>query len=476
MTLIFKGGGLTLSAKIKMSSLEKIKSIIAAELLSNTLPLLPRLSPKVLIKFTYIAEKILTRPDPFIENSIKELRRYFQENHPCLSLARRLSRDLNFRCKKTLIRDLFVNAIFKGVPQIKEYADKHGFTPPWFLVLSPTMRCNLNCLGCSTRRYAKDDDLPVDVIEKILKEAKGMGIHFIVTQGGEMFVYKEMLEVYKRHPDVYFQVYTNGTLIDKAMSKTLARLGNVAPMLSLEGFRSTTDRRRGAGVFDKVMQAMDNLREVGCFFGASVTQTRNNTDEITSDEFFEMLLKKGCFVAWFFQFLPVGKDPQLELMATAQQRDRLRQKVSEIRARLPIFIGDFWNDGPFLGGCIAAGRRYLHINNKGDVEPCGFVHFAVDNIRTKSLEEALNSEFFRLLRSAQPYGNGNLMTPCMIIDNPQVLRNAVKVTGAYPTHEGADIIFKEKVGEGLDRYAREIHQILDPIWQEIKDNVMKWPT
>lgn len=188
------------------------------------------------------------------------------------------------------------------------------------------MRCNLNCLGCSTRRYQKDDDLPISIIDKILNEAKEMGIHFIVTQGGEMFVYKEMLEVYKRHRDVYFQVYTNGTLIDKAMSQTLAGLGNVAPMISIEGFRDSTDRRRGSGVFDKAMQAMDNLREAGCFFGASITQTRFNTDEITSDEFFEMLLKKGCFVSWFFQFLPVGKDPNLELMATAQQRDSLRQR------------------------------------------------------------------------------------------------------------------------------------------------------
>lgn len=454
---------------------ERIKSNIASFLLTHLLPLLPHLSNKTLIRFSYIAEKVLTRPDPIIENSLKELRRYFAENHPCVDLVRRLGRDLNPICKKTLINTFFINAIFKGVTQTKEYADKYGFIPPWFLVLSPTMRCNLNCLGCSTRRYQKDDDLPISIIDKILKEAKEMGIHFITTQGGEMFVYEEMLEVYKRHRDVYFQVYTNGILIDKKMASTLSHLGNVAPMISIEGFRDSTDRRRGRGVFDKAIEAMDNLKAAGCFFGASVTQTRHNTDEIVSDEFFQMLLKNGCFVIWFFQFLPVGKDPQLELMATAQQRDLLRQKVAQIRARLPIFIGDFWNDGPFLGGCIAAGRRYLHINNKGDVEPCGFVHFAVDNIKTKSLREALNSEFFRFLRSKQPFGDGNLMTPCMIIDYPQVLREAVRATGAHPTHEEADIILDGKISEGLDRYAQEIHQMLDPIWQELKDKAIKWP-
>lgn len=125
-----------------------------------------------------------------------------------------------------------------------------------------------------------------------------------------------------------------------------------------------------------------------------------------------------------------------------------------------------------MGGCIAAGRRYLHINNKGDIEPCGFVHFAVDNIKTKSLREALNSDFFRFLRSRQPFGDGNLMTPCMIIDNPHILRKAVSLTGVYPTHEEADAILDGKISEGLDKYAQEIHQIFDPIWQDIKDKAI----
>jgi len=289
-----------------------------------------------------------------------------------------------------------------------------------------------------------------------------------------MFVYEEMLDLYKKHKDMYFQVYTNGTFIDKEMAQTLARLGNVAPMISLEGFREITDRRRGKGVFDKAMQAMDNLREEGCFFGASITQTRNNTDEITADEFFELLLRKGCYVIWFFQFLPIGKDPDLNLMATPQQRNRLREKVYQIRARLPIFIGDFWNDGPFVGGCIAAGRRYVHINNKGDVEPCAFVHFAVDNIKNKTLKEALNSEFFKFLRSRQPFGRGNLLTPCMIIDEPEVLRQAIAQTGARPTHEGADVILDGAVKQGLDEYALQIAKITQDAWESIKDKIFKW--
>jgi len=458
-----------------MRIISKIKSLIAAEVFYQTLSFLPWISNRGLISLTYIAKGILFRDDPVTSKVLNELRCYFKENHPCVDLARRLLRNLNPKCKKRLVKSLLVNAMFKGIPQTKEYADKEGILPPWFLLLSPTMRCNLNCLGCSTRRYTKDDDLPISVIDRILKEAREMGIHFIVTQGGEMFVYEEMLGLYRKHKDIYFQVYTNGTLIDKKMARTIARLGNVAPMISLEGFRQTTDQRRGRGVFDKVMQAMDNLKGEGCFFGASVTQTHNNTDEIVSDEFFELLLKKGCYIIWFFQFLPVGKDPDLRFMPSPKQRNLLREKVAQIRGRLPIFIGDFWNDGIFLGGCIAAGRRYLHINNKGDIEPCGFVHFAVDNIKNKGLKEALNSEFFRLLRSQQPFGNGNLLAPCMLIDNPEVLRQAIIKTGARPTHEGAESILDGQLKQGLDEYSRQIHGITDPIWQSMKDKAFKWP-
>jgi len=453
----------------------KVKSKLAEIFLVNFLPLLRYLSNRQIVALTYIAEKVLLRDDPIVNKAINQIRIYFKENHPSIELVRRILSDLNPTCKRKLIKNFFVNAIFKGVTKSKEYQERYGFSPPWFLVLSPTMRCNLNCVGCSTRRYTKEDDLSIEVIDKILNEAKEMGIYFIVTQGGEMFVYEEMLEVYKKHSDVYFQVYTNGTLIDKKMAKILAKLGNVAPMISLEGFEETTDRRRGKGVFKKVMQAMDNLREAGCFFGASVTQTRLNSDEITSDEFFQLLLKKGCFVIWFFQFLPIGKDPDLDLMALPEQRHKLYQKICQIRERLPIFIGDFWNDGPFVGGCIAAGRRYVHINNKGDVEPCAFVHFSTDNIKEKSLREALNSPFLKLLRQLQPFSD-NLLTPCMIIDQPEILRQAVKRTNARPTHQDADLILDGSIGKGLDNYAKRMQEITRPIWEKIKDKAVKWPT
>lgn len=446
----------------------RIKEFIAYHASRKILALVPYFSKENLIRLTYLAERVLTKYDPQVMGAIREVRRYFKEDHPCLELAKRIIKQLNPRCRDKLVENLFINAMFRGVDKCKEFAAKYGFEPPWFIVISPTMRCNLNCKGCSTRKYTKDSDLPIEVVDRIITEAKKeMGMHFIVTQGGEMFVYDEMWKLYEKHNDVYFQVYTNGTLIDKKVAQRLAKLGNVAPMISLEGFRKETDERRGKGVFDKVMQAMDNLREAGVLFGFSVTQTRANTDVVTSFEFIDMLIEKGCYIGWYFQFLPIGKDPDISLVPLPEQRLKLKKFIEEVRATRPIFIGDFWNDGPFVGGCISSGRRYIHINHKGDVEPCAFVHFAVDNIKEKSLVEALNSDFFKFLRSKQPFSE-NLYAPCMIIDHPCILREAVKKFNAQPTHPDADQILKGGIARFLDEYSKKINEITQPEWERWK--------
>jgi len=244
----------------------------------------------------------------------------------------------------------------------------------------------------------------------------------------------------------------------------LAALGNVAPMVSLEGFEKETDARRGTGTFAKVMRAFDLMRERGMIYGASVTETRQNIETIAGDEFIDMCIDRGCMVLWYFQYIPIGRRPSLDLMPTPEQRDRLRSRVRELRDARPIFIGDFWNDGPYVHGCIAGGREYLHINANGDIEPCVFCHFAVDNIRDKSLREAINSPFLKGIRAYQPYRE-NLLTPCMLIDAPDVLRKVVREFDARPTCEGAEEILNDFAPE-LDRYAEEYRRYADPAWEQ----------
>jgi MoaA/NifB/PqqE/SkfB family radical SAM enzyme len=274
-----------------------------------------------------------------------------------------------------------------------------------------------------------------------------------------------MLKIYEKHNDVFFQVYTNGTLIDREVTRKLASLGNMIIIFSLEGFEDETDARRGKGVFLKVMQGMDNLRELGVPFGFSVMATRQNVDTLVRDEFYDMMVEKGCLIGWQFFYIPVGLNPDTSLMPTAEQRELLRVQGSRrIRTEKPIFTIDFWNDAPHMGGCIAGGRYFLHITSHGDVEPCIFIHMAVDNIHDRSLREIINSPYFRAFRDRQPYGK-NLLRPCTIIDHPQVLRDICAECHPYSTDGSVCGLVTPPVSTALDEYSREVAKILDPVWE-----------
>ena len=169
-------------------------------------------------------------------------------------------------------------------------------------------------------------------------------------------------------------------------------------------------------------------------------------------------------VAWYFQYIPIGREPHIELMPTPEQRDWLRRRLLKVREEKPLFIGDFWNDGYYVEGCIAAGREYIHVNANGDVEPCVFCHFAVDNIKEKTLKEVLTSDFMKAIRGKQPYRE-NMLTPCALIDEPTVLRDAIVKCRAYPTHPGAETLVTD-LKEDIDDYARRYRAIADEVWEK----------
>jgi MoaA/NifB/PqqE/SkfB family radical SAM enzyme len=351
-----------------------------------------------------------------------------------------------------------------GAKKRDEILAREGVKPPFNFLISPTMRCNLRCVGCYAANYSPDDDLELEVIDRVINEGKELGIYFVTTLGGEPFIRDDMWNVYRKHNDVLFQVFTNATLIDEEAATRLGRLGNVFPVISIEGFEEETDARRGQGTFQKIVAAMDHLRKAGVLFGFSAMLTRNNVDAIISDEFNDMLIANGCLFGWHFLYIPVGRDPDSSLMPTPEQRERIRiQGAARIRKQKPLLICDFWNDAPYVGGCIAGGRYYFHINAHGDVEPCIFVHFALDNIKNKSLWEAVRSPFFEAIRARQPYHH-NLLRPCMIIDHPTILREVCNECHPYPTHPGSESVVTSMCG-ALDQYASGVAEILDPPWQ-----------
>jgi MoaA/NifB/PqqE/SkfB family radical SAM enzyme len=358
--------------------------------------------------------------------------------------------------------DTVMTLAFDAGEKRAAFANKYGFKPPRVVVISPTMRCNLHCFGCYAGNYDKADDLPWDVFDRVINECKEMGIYFLTISGGEPFISDDVLQIFEKHNDVIFQVYTNGTLIDSAMAKRLSQLGNVVPCISVEGFEEETDLRRGKGTFARIIAAMQYLREAGVLFGFSATATRENNELISSERFVDYYVDKGCFIGWYFNYIPIGRKPHTELMPTPEQRIERWRRICELRRSKDILLSDFWCDGSLVGGCIAGGRSYLHINNKGDAEPCVFAHFAADNVKEKSLAQILDSTFLRCIRSRQPY-SPNLLRPCMIIDNPTVLREAVAEGHAHPTHAGAETIITDLASQ-LDEYARQYAELADPVW------------
>ncbi|MFA5308231.1 MAG: radical SAM protein [Dehalococcoidales bacterium] len=438
-----------------------LKEFAAKKTADMILPWVVGMSDKDLGRLLLVARKLA--PTDYTRSFLDALDRMRREQHPTIEMIRKMIRQTSPNVRKRLINSLLIKELMQG-NVIRDQLRGQGLAAPQVYLISPTMRCNLHCPGCYAANYSQKDDLEIEVIDRVITEGKEMGMFWVTILGGEPFVHWHMWEIYRRHQDVLFQVFTNGTLVNKETARKLAETGNVLVIFSLDGFEEETDARRGKGVFRGVMQAMDDLREAGVPFGFSSMITRRNMETIISDEFNDMLVEKGCLIGWHFLYIPVGLNPDVNLMPTAEQRELMRQRGAQrIRNEKPMFVVDFWNDAPVVGGCIAGGRNYFHINASGDVEPCIFVHMAVDNIKQKSLKEAINSPYFKAIRSRQPYGE-NLLRPCMIIDHPQVLRGLCAECKPYPT-DGPECGFITSLADDLDKYSSDAAGVLDPVWE-----------
>jgi MoaA/NifB/PqqE/SkfB family radical SAM enzyme len=441
--------------------LQSFKKYSQEKVISTLLSLATNSSNENLARMTHLMELIPQKD--YYKERIAWIRGLIRENHPSIEFPRRILRDLHSNQREKWITNLLMNHLLSGTNKRKAWAEREGYYPPSTVVISPTMKCNLSCYGCYAGDYQKSLELSLEEVDSVLTQMKEMGVYFAVISGGEPFFKKDIFEIFRKHSDMAFLVFTHGGLIDEAMVQRLIEVGNVMPAFSLEGYREETDGRRGAGHFDKVMRAMDLLREAGLSFCSSFTQTSKNTGIITDQAFVDMLVEKGCFAMWLFSYVPVGRHPELALMPTPEQRDLMRRTTAGYRASKPMLFIDFWNDGPIISGCIAGGRKYFHINANGDIEPCVFCHFAMDNIRRTSLKEALRSPLFRKIRERQAE-HDNLLRPCMLIDHPEVGREMFASEGAYATHEGASDIFTS-LSDAMDEYSNAYAGIADAVWE-----------
>lgn len=431
---------------------------------------LAKLGMKKRIKVSYLQGRINAvqrdQRSQFLENLFGVIERGFLKLSP--------------KVRKAIVNNLIINNMETATVKKMQFEKEHGYPPPALFVISPTMACNLECTGCYAFMYDRGKGLDNETIDDILYQAKDIGIHFITISGGEPFTRKEdMLRMARKHDDIFFQFYTNATLIDEDLATELAELGNIAPAISVEGFREQTDARRSCkqgSVHDKVVKAMHLLREKGVFYGFSFTAVRNNHDVLlgrvkdkeTGKSFIEYWMDEhGAWFGWIFNYIPIGRNPDMDLMPTPEQTDERGKFVKGLRSR-GYLVSDFWTDG-YLSGesvCIAGGRNYFHINSKGDVEPCVFAHYTVpgNNVKEKRLIEILNSDYFRSIRERR---FENPLRPCMLIHDPQRLREDHEKFCLKDTDGEPSLVINEEVMRGLDRWSEEYGKLADREHQKL---------
>jgi len=371
---------------------------------------------------------------------------------------------------------------------VGKFQAKYGERPPTFIVFSPTQKCNLNCTGCYASSTAKTAvTIPYQLVDRVISEVHDdFGGRFITISGGEPFMYrsegKTLLDIFREYNDMFFLVYTNGTLINEEAAQRLAKSANATPAISVEGFERETDERRGAGTYKKILDAFERLREAGVPFGISVTATSKNADILLTDEFYDFYFQEqGACYMWQFQIMPIGRGKdELDLMVNPEKRVQLYRKWERLLSEKRYCLADFWNSGVLSRGCIAYGRSggYFYIDWHGNVTPCAFIPYYVDNIydlynNGKTLSDALFSDFMINGRKWQrEYGLDNWkkpknwLMPCSIRDHYEIFRKSVLPKDAKPEDEKAkEALESEEYFEVLKNYDEELQGLTEKIWE-----------
>ncbi len=351
--------------------------------------------------------------------------------------------DIDPGVRKAFFNNFIINATAIGSPKQHKLRESYDCNIPWAILMDPTSACNLKCTGCWAADYDNQLSMSIETLDSIIRQGKEMGVYFYLYSGGEPLVRKkDIITLCEKHKDCVFAAFTNATLIDEDFADEMLRVKNFIPAISIEGFEKETDSRRGKGTYQAVIRAMEILKRKKLVFGTSCCYTRYNTEIIGSEEFFDDMISRGAKFAWFFTYMPVGVDSPPDLLVTAEQREFMYRQIRKFRETKPLFTLDFWNDGEYVEGCIAGGRKYLHVNAAGDIEPCAFIHYSDSNIHQKTLLEALQSPLFMQYHQNQPF-NENHLRPCPLLDNPGRLSGMVEKSGAKST----DMISPENVYE-----------------------------
>ena len=308
---------------------------------------------------------------------------------------------------------------------------KKGEFFPAFNFISVTDDCNLQCQGCWVVGKEKNNRLKPEQVDSIVDQTKKAGSYFFGILGGEPLLYKPLPEIFKKHSDCYFQLFTNGTLITPAVAEMLRQSANVTPLISFEGDEQVADIRRGGkNVFQSANQAIENCTKAGLVTGVAISVCKSNLQMAMSAEFIQSLIDRGVAYLWYYIYRPVGPNPEYQLTLDRDEIRQLRQHMVDARLKYSIAIIDTYWDADGKGICPAASGLSHHINASGYIEPCPVIQFAADHIDQKPLTELYaKSSFLGDFRSQiLKKTNG-----CVVMEDPQWLANFVKMQNATNT-------------------------------------------
>lgn len=387
------------------------------------------------------------------------------KNNNWTKLVISLFNDIDADVRKTLFENFIINTNVLSAKKRDQVKEEHGCNVPWAILLDPTTACNLKCTGCWAAEYGGHLHLTYETIDSIIEQGKELGTYMYIYTGGEPMVRKhDLIRLCEKHSDCVFLAFTNATLIDERFTDEMLRVKNFVPAISIEGFEEATDFRRGNGIYRAAVSAMELMKRKKLPFGVSCCYTSKNLDSLSSEEFIDHLIGLGAKFAWFFHYMPVGNNAVTELLPTAKQREQMYYRIRDYRTRKPLFTIDFQNDGEYVGGCIAGGRNYLHINANGDVEPCVFIHYSDTNIHHATLLDALKAPLFMAYKENQPFNCNHLM-PCPMLENPECLMKMVNETGAKST----DLMSPESVEHlcaKCKKYSNQWKETADYLWKQ----------
>lgn len=413
--------------------------------------------------------KIMDWADKFSNGTFAPQRKAIREaiedpNHPYHSYILHIVNDIDPEVMKTTAVNLFINSSLIGWDKQEYCRKKYNCNVPWTILLDPTSACNLHCTGCWAAEYGNKLNLTFEEIDSIIQQGKELGVYMYIYTGGEPMMRKnDLIRLCEKHSDCIFLCFTNATLIDEAFANEMLRVKNFVPAISLEGDEAATDGRRGKGTYQKVIKAMELLHSKKLLYGISSCYTSANYESITSEEYYNSLIEMGAYFIWYFHYMPVGNDASPELLPNPEQRKAVYRRIRNLRATKPLFAMDFQNDAEYVGGCIAGGKRYLHINANGDVDPCVFIHYSNANIRDVTLLDALQSPIFMAYHDNMPF-NDNMLRPCPMLENPERLREMVEKSGAKSTDMQSPESADHLCGK-CDAYAKCWKPEADTLWQ-----------